>query len=249
AGRHRAWRPARSDPARPASRRGRAVRRAWSLWSRRHRGRPRSEEHTSELQSRENLVCRLLLEKKKQAKKSIARARLTEEPLARRAIRPPLSPSPARPRRPSASIARPPPRPTLFPYTTLFRSPLAVIELGARRDQTLLDQRAEGDARFGALGACGLEGIGVARDRKSTRLNSSHVKISYAVFCLKKKNKQRRASRAPASPRSRSLAERSALLSRLLLRARVVLLLQSPAPHPALHSFPTRRSSDLRWPS
>src|SRR5690606_14892360 len=42
-------------------------------------------------------------------------------------------------------------------------APLAVIELGARRDQTLLDQRAEGDARFGALGACGLEGIGVAR--------------------------------------------------------------------------------------
>src|SRR5437870_11033362 len=69
-------------------------------------------------------------------------------------------------------MIRRPPRSTLFPYTTLFRS------LEARRS---LDQRCSLDDR------CSLE----HRDRKSTRLNSSHVAISYAVFCLKKKKKTR----------------------------------------------------------
>src|SRR5205814_6895313 len=70
-------------------------------------------------------------------------------------------------------MLRRPPRSTLFPYTTLFRSrwhrgpPVA--------------QRASGGCRRGA----------VRPDRKSTRLNSSHLGISYAVFCLKKKKKQR----------------------------------------------------------
>src|SRR5690625_6156458 len=75
-----------------------------------------------------------------------------------------------------------PPTYTLFPYTTLFRSPaeldhVAVGELavGGHRDL-----RRIGDAG-GSAGAGG-------QDRKSTRLNSSHVAISYAVFCLKKKN-------------------------------------------------------------
>src|SRR5215469_17661388 len=66
-------------------------------------------------------------------------------------------------------MIRRPPRSTLFPYTTLFRSGGRVPEPHALAD-------------------CGLTGGGrPSRDRKSTRLNSSHVEISYAVFCLKKK--------------------------------------------------------------
>src|SRR5690606_41226485 len=89
---------------------------------------------------------------------------------------------------------------TLFPYTTLFRSrdhgqrrpPPAP---GQRRGEEAHDlEQNEGHgqgqaARQGQLDA-GDEGFG--RDRKSTRLNSSHVKISYAVFCLKKKTKAKR---------------------------------------------------------
>src|SRR5258705_6397502 len=82
-------------------------------------------------------------------------------------------------------MIRRPPRSTLFPYTTLFRSHRApvggepcptppalgdVVDLG----QLFFDDR----------------GRGWARDRKSTRLNSSHLGISYAVFCLKKKKKE-----------------------------------------------------------
>src|SRR5437773_11651361 len=71
-------------------------------------------------------------------------------------------------------IIRPPPRSTLFPYTTLFRSDGG---RGARdpvgRQRVVLDDQRH-DARQGG-------------DRKSTRLNSSHITISYAVFCLKKK--------------------------------------------------------------
>src|SRR5689334_24190944 len=70
-------------------------------------------------------------------------------------------------------MIRRPPRSTLFPYTTLFRSLLVlsrrVVELG-------------GKPQCGAV-------VAGAQDRKSTRLNSSHSSISYAVFCLKKKNK------------------------------------------------------------
>src|SRR5258708_11318835 len=76
-------------------------------------------------------------------------------------------------------MIRRPPRSTLFPYTTLFRS-------GGR---PLLEARAR--ARGSA--ACAGSSVGLASDprpgdRKSTRLNSSHQIISYAVFCLKKKN-------------------------------------------------------------
>src|SRR6266511_5539286 len=66
-------------------------------------------------------------------------------------------------------MIRRPPRSTLFPYTTLFRS----LQIGHGGAERALDHRVLA-ARDG--------------DRKSTRLNSSHVKISYAVFCLKKKN-------------------------------------------------------------
>src|SRR5262245_65384964 len=83
-------------------------------------------------------------------------------------------------------MIRLPPRSTLFPYTTLFRSSVFGIESAGRSG------RRRADVAFLAL----LEFPGVApppgnsRDRKSTRLNSSHLGISYAVFCLKKKKKQ-----------------------------------------------------------
>src|SRR2546426_6624945 len=82
-------------------------------------------------------------------------------------------------------MIRRPPRSTLFPYTTLFRSVLGRPQ-EPRPALTILRERimavlAEAlDSRLGAL----------ASDRKSTRLNSSHLVISYAVFCLKKKNPQ-----------------------------------------------------------
>src|SRR5688572_31701554 len=71
-------------------------------------------------------------------------------------------------------MIRRPPRSTLFPYTTLFRSGQVGQPLGLGAARLLRDQR--------------LRPAQKARDRKSTRLNSSHSQISYAVFCLKKKN-------------------------------------------------------------
>src|SRR2546430_7034688 len=72
-------------------------------------------------------------------------------------------------------MIRRPPRSTLFPYTTLFRSQFAV---GGRRKIRFANSW---------LLLCGLSSKVHCRDRKSTRLNSSHSQISYAVFCLKKK--------------------------------------------------------------
>src|SRR5436305_9713996 len=101
-------------------------------------------------------------------------------------------------------MIRRPPRSTLFPYTTLFRSvPVDEEELGeaaalddvelvrelprdTRRHLTVLDARALLTDRI-QEGARVKYGQMTPRDRKSTRLNSSHVRISYAVFCLKKK--------------------------------------------------------------
>src|SRR2546426_4675465 len=84
-------------------------------------------------------------------------------------------------------MIRRPPRSTLFPYTTLFRS-------AARHVRTPAHPRAVG--RDGAVTPVGYDGALVCtrQDRKSTRLNSSHLVISYAVFCLKKKKKQPRQS-------------------------------------------------------
>src|SRR5256885_10642373 len=80
-------------------------------------------------------------------------------------------------------MIRRPPRSTLFPYTTLFRSHADLAE-AARQVHFAL--AAEGQrARGGGTHA----GVGSETDRKSTRLNSSHLVISYAVFCLKKKKK------------------------------------------------------------
>src|SRR5690349_22542068 len=86
----------------------------------------------------------------------------------------------------------PPPKSTLFPYTTLFRSREAEagdageLEAGRPGDHPDLDQGRRGQGAVPA-GVQDAEAI-PAEDRKSTRLNSSHVEISYAVFCLKKKN-------------------------------------------------------------
>src|SRR5437870_13524259 len=77
-------------------------------------------------------------------------------------------------------MVRPPPTSTLFPYTTLFRSRVRDRPLPARYAAA----RAGRDRSHAARGRP-YRGI----DRKSTRLNSSHVAISYAVFCLKKKSR------------------------------------------------------------
>src|SRR5207302_2530623 len=102
------------------------------------------------------------------------------------------------------SICRRPPRSPLFPYTTLFRS-IDVSDVqppreelrervqgGARRSRVVVRPEDRNTARPGVetLGVCANDVPTPGRavlDRKSTRLNSSHVKISYAVFCLKKK--------------------------------------------------------------
>src|SRR3712207_7934189 len=87
-------------------------------------------------------------------------------------------------------MIRRPPRSTLFPYTTLFRSRVVLHEDVAAgegaREELLDDDLLADDAAAHALHE-GLERADL--DRKSTRLNSSHANISYAVFCLKKKNR------------------------------------------------------------
>src|SRR5689334_24489953 len=78
-------------------------------------------------------------------------------------------------------MIRRPPRSTLFPYTTLFRSLIVRIEhrVAVRRDFLHEDHSDRGRSSSSTRGE--------RQDRKSTRLNSSHSSISYAVFCLKKK--------------------------------------------------------------
>src|SRR5476649_2525488 len=146
----------------------------------------RSEEHTSELQSHSDLVCRLLLEKKKtqsqlaaapenisgrvrpflrKQERYFALSQIGAEYLVKIAI------LHYRLRFFFLMIRRPP-RSTLFPYTTLFRSD------GIRQCHRV---PTIGCSRFPPPSSL---------DRKSTRLNSSHTVISYAVFCLKKKKKQ-----------------------------------------------------------
>src|SRR5436190_16436802 len=86
-------------------------------------------------------------------------------------------------------MIRRPPRSTLFPYTTLFRSDIIVDYANPEKDDWLPDGPAFGPRplRRGDLTVSG----DAAKDRKSTRLNSSHTVISYAVFCLKKKKKKK----------------------------------------------------------
>src|SRR3712207_8888556 len=91
-------------------------------------------------------------------------------------------------------MIRRPPRSTLFPYTTLFRSLLPrglATGDGERQDDVLLRgegrQQVEGLEDEADVGPPQPRQRAVGQDRKSTRLNSSHANISYAVFCLKKK--------------------------------------------------------------
>src|ERR1035438_10541115 len=136
----------------------------------------RSEEHTSELQSLRHLVCRLLLEKKIQLTQQRPNIPDRQQYRANRCL--PNNGGVAWPTQWSIAVSRfflmirRPPRSTLFPYTTLFRShwPLKIKRLAIRLGEESLQQTAS--------------------DRKSTRLNSSHLGISYAVFCLKKTKKK-----------------------------------------------------------
>src|SRR5471032_1416689 len=148
----------------------------------------RSEEHTSELQSHHDIVCRLLLEKKNQKRATVGNWKRRKDDFpdehyqARSGDSTRTSPGSSRcsgspigceamPRFFFLMIRRPP-RSTLFPYTTLFRSGHVLQitqEMRERAGRRLLERQ----------------------DRKSTRLNSSHITISYAVFCLKKKKKKK----------------------------------------------------------
>src|SRR3712207_7752895 len=97
-------------------------------------------------------------------------------------------------------MIRRPPRSTLFPYTTLFRSAARAWRTGKAQRFDAFDAKAEALALLEAAGAptnnlqvfpdagpSWHPGRSARQDRKSTRLNSSHANISYAVFCLKKK--------------------------------------------------------------
>src|SRR3712207_7397922 len=93
-------------------------------------------------------------------------------------------------------MIRRPPRSTLFPYTTLFRS---AGDGGSGRRSTYENRNASGQSRKAATELGDSDGGNATPmcrgyrppvDRKSTRLNSSHANISYAVFCLKKKKKK-----------------------------------------------------------
>src|SRR5688572_32565349 len=100
-------------------------------------------------------------------------------------------------------MVRRPPRSTLFPYTTLFRSIFNIVEglidhqiLGVHHVRDDLGGPLSWDVGFLIFGVL-LIICGWSLDRKSTRLNSSHSQISYAVFCLKKKKKEPNLSLRP----------------------------------------------------
>src|SRR5690625_7072282 len=92
-----------------------------------------------------------------------------------------------------------PPRSTLFPYTTLFRSRQA---LSPDTDPSLVNFLGEAH-RAGEASA-----QRKVQDRKSTRLNSSHVAISYAVFCLKKKNKRKKQCKSVRTDKASKMKRR-----------------------------------------
>src|SRR3712207_6974801 len=91
-------------------------------------------------------------------------------------------------------MIRRPPRSTLFPYTTLFRSTFGVRPSAPETGYGYIE-----------VGEALAEAPGVHADRKSTRLNSSHANISYAVFCLKKKKKSKSGSTYMHRPISKAV--------------------------------------------
>src|SRR2546430_11096309 len=130
-------------------------------------------------------------------------------------------------------MIRRPPRSTLFPYTTLFRSGWKYFQQGdyetaLRRFQMAIRHDPDfAPAYFGAANVYSAEGkldeaIKYYRDRKSTRLNSSHSQISYAVFCLKKKNKRTQRDTPQTSDRDTRLIKCSAAQPLTLYSRRAV---------------------------
>src|SRR5690242_2853591 len=131
-------------------------------------------------------------------------------------------------------MVRPPATPTLFPYTTLFRSHRVGNEAQLRGKRSVRFRRPDADRARANRNLKTQPGT----DRKSTRLNSSHMSTSYAVFCLKKNNHQLQAAlrTVPDCCCARHRGRRS-------FRAVSLFLWCDPQRH--LRSFPTRRSSDL----
>src|SRR2546426_592158 len=159
--------------------------------------RGRSEEHTSELQSPCNLVCRLLL-----AKKKITTILRREQHTVYACAGSPLF---------FFLMIRRPPRSTLFPYTTLFRSSPRSRPSYPRHLPTFSAAilrrwiwRKRPSARAWRSTRATSRWASAAGDRKSTRLNSSHLVISYAVFCLQKK-KSPQSCAANNTPSTRAL--------------------------------------------
>src|SRR2546421_7222335 len=88
-------------------------------------------------------------------------------------------------------MIRRPPRSTLFPYTTLFRSPRKMTRRRSAISSGVIHRPSDGTSlRIWPYSGNTPRTAASERDRKSTRLNSSHDQISYAVFCLKKKKKK-----------------------------------------------------------
>src|SRR2546428_5770685 len=100
-------------------------------------------------------------------------------------------------------MIRRPPRSTLFPYTTLFRSLTGPVPLGYGAAASLIAQVAVPAGASPGVSDTVTVTATSRLDRKSTRLNSSHDQISYAVFCLKKKKKNTHESHLPTTKQYR----------------------------------------------
>src|SRR3954462_10413459 len=161
----------------------------------------RSEEHTSELQSHDNLVCRLLLEKKKshvQTRRRSVRGFCSAVRAGRGGRAPRSSPTtrlPSPGRRHLLSDPR-----TFFFFNDTATTEIYTLSVHdalpiCSADEALPRLLTRLRPRLAIISV-----VAVSLDRKSTRLNSSHTIISYAVFCLKKKNKLSADWAAPRGP-------------------------------------------------
>src|SRR3712207_8726755 len=152
-------------------------------------------------------------------------------------------------------MIRRPPRSTLFPYTTLFRSLWELpggssLHLYSSWDEAApLARRALAGADAAMVtsycpdGAAAAQLVLGAKDRKSTRLNSSHANISYAVFCLKKKKTPQLITTVISFPHSLLVHRAVAALLGRVFRRLALPILGTPLNHPrdALPSLPPRR--------